>query len=112
MRFNLNHKNSLLFGYEGRAEAESPTQQAIFYADICTRFLEEHDMQYYKAVHIYLNSPDGAGEIADWLRGKGWRVEKWCVGESFDEPLAWGLNFDDQCPRFAAAKLRGWRYVE
>jgi len=117
MRFNLNNRTSLLFGYRGERQAAEVTEQARFYAEACLAFCRDHDMEYHPRVHSYLHSPDGAATMAGWLSGKGWRVEPWCVKEEIgdpqiDDPLAWGLNFDNTCPRFTEARLNGWRYKE
>lgn len=112
MRFNLNNRNSLLFGYQGAQQANSVTEQARFYTEACLAFCEDHDLEYHPGVHNYLNSPLGADAMSAWLSGKGWRVEPWCINQEIGDPLAWGLNFDDTCPRFTEARLNGWRYTE
>lgn len=112
MRFNLNNKTSLLFGYDGTRQASEVTEQARFYAEACLSFCRDHDMQYHSDAHTYLNSPDGAQAMAGWLASKGWRVSAWRIDWELADPLAWGLNFEDRCPRFMEARLRGWRYIE
>lgn len=109
MRFNLNRKTSLLFGY---TQAKEVTEQARFYTEACLAFCREHDIDYHAESHTFLNSPSGAETMSAWLGSKGWRVTAWIFNREIEEPLAWGLNFDDDCPRFVEAKLKGWRYIE
>lgn len=112
MRFNLNKHSSVLFGYQGAKQAREVSDQARFYAEACLAFCDEHDLQYHSDTHTHLNSPAGAEDMASWLSSKGWRVSAWRINWELADPLAWGLNFEDTCPRFTEARLRGWRYIE
>lgn len=114
MRFNLNHKNSLLFGYQGPQQAKNITDAARFYYEICTRFCADYDIRYESGIHTHLHGPKGAADICSWLSTKGWNVEYWQLGDDDDlgRPIAFGVHFADNCPRFIEAKLSGWRYFE
>ena len=63
-----------------------------------------------KVVNEYVWSPTGSKNFVFWLQRGGFKVDYWEVdfvpnGEL--NPVAYGLIFDDACPKFVYEQLKG-----
>lgn len=107
MKINLNPKNSTTF----ERSSEDTYKRIRFYYKILNLFCEEHDISGSEIIHT---QPNIVKMLTKWLFDQGWNVKYWQI-DNFDndqEPLcAWGIEFDDKCPKFIELKLKDWEYT-
>lgn len=79
---------------------------------VVMRFSEAHDVEFGSNVKQYISSPIGSKILAEWMKSEGWRVAHWELPPIFDKSiecevyLAYGLEFDDDCPKLIEALLK------
>lgn len=62
-----------------------------------------------RAINEYKWSPAGTRHFADWLRQQSFKVDYWeidYIPPSDTNPIAYGIMFDENCPRFIEEVLK------
>jgi hypothetical protein len=102
MKLNFNRPHSILLAYD----SEANVRWLNWYIQ---GFLEHHDLKHDGASNAFLMSPKGIRMLAEWIASQGLQVSYWEIDHRVKDdglPLAYGLDFRDDCPHFIEAKLR------
>lgn len=104
MRINLNGSTSVTMGWH----MDKPDPP--WFVHLTGRFCADYDMDFESQdVRVFLSSQQGIRILAHWLQEDGFRARYW----EFDwrrnpdahATIAYGIEFDDDCPKFVEVKL-------
>ncbi len=102
MRINFNRAHSVSLAYD--SETDFKWLNAFIKG-----FLEHYDLKHDGASNAFLLSTNGIRMMGDWIATNGVQVSYWEIDHRVKEdgpPIAYGLDFQDDCPAFIEAKLR------
>jgi hypothetical protein len=102
MKLNFNRAHSISLAYDSEVNVR-------WLNAYIKGFLEHHDLKHDGASDALLMSPKGIKMLAEWIAASGVQVSYWEVDHRVKEdgpPIAFGLEFREDCPLFIEAKLR------
>lgn len=102
MKINFNRPHSISLDYDSGVNFR-------WLNEYIKGFFEHHDLKHDGASDAFLKGPRGVRVLADWIAAQGLQVSYWELDYRTGEdqpPLAYGLDFQDNCPKFIEAKLR------
>jgi hypothetical protein len=102
MKINFNRPHSVSLAYD----SEVNFRWLNWYIK---GFLEHHDLKHDGASDAFLKSPRGVRILVDWIAAQGLQVSYWELDYRLPDdgpPIAYGLDFRDDCPNSIEAKLR------
>jgi len=101
MKFNLVKKTS--------TRTSTRTLDAII-ENLISEFCKDHDIIATYTVKKFLGDyKTGLPSVIAWASHQGWTVSMWTLPDDYvnsNGPLAYGLDFDDNCPYFMEARLK------
>ncbi len=100
MKFNLNKKTS---------NHRSMDMITELLDEMTLKFCEDYDMHPSLNIRKYLlDHRRGLQELIKWMNAIGWKVEYWQLPDLGDGsgPVAYGLDFNTDCPLFMEARLK------
>lgn len=102
MKINFNRPHSISLAYD--------SEHNFRWLNVYIKsFLEHHDLKHDGASDAFLKSPKGVMMLCKWISSHGLDVQYWEIDHRVREdmpPIAYGLDFKDDCPKFIESKLR------